>query len=144
LVQIRRSNRATQIDMTQAVRDELNSLEEEGLPGRVEIDEIAAKADYVDSAIGGIIDNILIGAIIAVIFLLLFLRNIRALFIIGLSIPASILLTILAMVLLDFSFNLASLIGLGLGIGMMVDASIVVLESIYKKKEQGLQNIEAV
>src|SRR5699024_3021099 len=54
------------------------------------------------------------------------------------------LLTILTMNFMDISFNLASLIGLGLGIGMMVDASIVVLESIYKKKEQGFPNVKAV
>src|SRR5699024_5443026 len=62
----------------------------------------------------------------------------------GLSIPASVLLTILTMTLLGYSFNLLSLVGLGLGIGMMVDASIVVLESIFNKKEQSYSNLDAV
>src|SRR5699024_9784313 len=92
----------------------------------------------------GVTSNILIGGIIAVMVLLLFLRNVRATVIIGLSIPASVLLTILTMTLLDYSFNLLSLVGLGLGIGMMVDASIVVLESIFKKKEQSYSNLDAV
>src|SRR5690625_4647285 len=48
------------------------------------------------------------------------------------------------MTFLDYSFNMLSLVGLGLGIGMMVDASIVVLESIFKKKEQGYSNLESV
>lgn len=144
LIQIGRVNNVTQIDMAEAVRAEIQSIKEEGLPTEIEISEIAAQADYVSSAIDGITENILIGGIIAMIVLLLFLRNMRATFIIGLSIPASILLTILTMTLFDYSFNIVSLIGLGLGIGMMVDASIVVLESIYKKKEQGFSNFDAV
>ncbi|MFD2130835.1 efflux RND transporter permease subunit [Pseudogracilibacillus auburnensis] len=143
LLQVGRADGYTQIDMTEAVRAEIKKINEEHSNG-ISISEIAAQADYVTSAIEGVVDNILIGGIIAIIVLLLFLRNIRATFIIGLSIPTSILLTILTMTLLDYSFNLLSLIGLGLGIGMMVDASIVVLESIFKKKEQGLSNLEAV
>lgn len=75
---------------------------------------------------------------------LVFLRNIRSTIIISISIPVSILLTFLVLILLGHSLNLISFVGLGLGIGMLVDASIVVLESIYKKKEQGLRNLEAV
>lgn len=143
VVQVGRANGFTQIDMTDAVRDEVKKIKKEYDNG-IQLHEVAAQADYVSNAIDGVTSNILIGGIIAIIVLLLFLRNIRATFIIGLSIPASVLLTILTMTLLDYSFNLLSLIGLGLGIGMMVDASIVVLESIFKKKEQGYSNIEAV
>ncbi|MGM8211523.1 efflux RND transporter permease subunit [Virgibacillus sp. W0430] len=144
LVQIGRVNDVTQIEMAEAVRNEIKNINNEGLLGNVKIEEIVAQADYVENAIAGMTDNILIGAIIAIVVLLLFLRNIRATFIVALSIPASILLTVLMLRLFDYSLNLASLIGLGLGIGMMVDASIVVLESIYKKKELGLNNKAAV
>ncbi len=143
LLQIGRSNGYTQIDMAEAIRAEVENIKRENDKG-IQVSEIAAQADYVSNAIDGVTSNILIGGIIAIIVLLLFLRNIRATFIIGLSIPASVLLTTLTMTLLDYSFNLLSLIGLGLGIGMMVDASIVVLESIFDKKEQGYANVEAV
>ena len=143
LLQIGRANGFTQIDMADSIRTEVENIKKEH-DNSIEISEIAAQADYVSNAIDGVVDNILIGGIIAIIVLLLFLRNIRATFIIGLSIPASVLLTVLTMTFLDYSFNLLSLVGLGLGIGMMVDASIVVLESIFKKKEQGFSNIEAV
>lgn len=143
LLQIGRSNGYTQIDMAEAIRAEVENIKKENDKG-IQVSEIAAQADYVSNAIDGVTSNILIGGIIAIIVLLLFLRNIRATFIIGLSIPASVLLTTLTMTLLDYSFNLLSLIGLGLGIGMMVDASIVVLESIFDKKEQGYANVEAV
>src|SRR5699024_3822793 len=144
LVQIGRTVDATQIDMAEAVRAEVEKIEQEGLPGNLKLEEIAAQADYVSNAIDGVSGNILIGGLIAIVVLMLFLRNTRATFIVTLSIPSSILLTILTMNFMDISFNLASLIGLGLGIGMMVDASIVVLESIYKKKEQGFPNVKAV
>lgn len=143
LLQIGRSNGYTQIDMAEAIRAEVENIKKENDNG-IQVSEIAAQADYVSNAIDGVTSNILIGGIIAIIVLLLFLRNIRATLIIGLSIPASVLLTTLTMTLLDYSFNLLSLIGLGLGIGMMVDASIVVLESIFDKKEQGYSNVEAV
>lgn len=143
LLQIERSDGFTQIDMADAIRAEVESIKKEHDNG-IEINEIAAQADYVSNAIDGVTSNILIGGIIAVIVLLLFLRNFRATVIIGLSIPASVLLTILTMTFLDYSFNLLSLVGLGLGIGMMVDASIVVLESIFNKKEQSYSNVDAV
>lgn len=144
LVQIGRSNGATQIDMTEAVRAEVEAIKQEDLQDNLKIEEIAAQADYVSNAIDGVSGNIIIGGLIAIIVLMLFLRNTRATLIVTLSIPSSILLTILTMGVMDISLNLASLIGLGLGIGMMVDASIVVLESIYKKKEQGYPNVKAV
>ncbi|MEW9502481.1 efflux RND transporter permease subunit, partial [Jeotgalibacillus marinus] len=103
-----------------------------------------APADYIEEAINGVTDNIITGAVVALVILLLFLRNIRATIIIALSIPTSVLLTFTSMWLLDYSFNMLSLIALGLGIGMMVDSSIVILESIYRKKEEGLANAEAV
>src|SRR5690625_2752601 len=143
LLQIGRANGFTQIDMAEAIRSEVKEINKEFDNG-ITVNEIAAQADYVSNAIDGVMSNILIGGIIAVIVLLLFLRNFRATFIIGLSIPASILLTIITMTLLDYSFNLLSLIGLGLGIGMLVDAAIVVLESIFKKKELGYANKRAV
>lgn len=143
-VRIGRVADVTQIDMAAAVREEIKNIEDEGLIKDFELNEMVAQADYVQESIDGVSSNILIGGVIAVLILLLFLRNIRATIIVGISIPTSILLTFLSMWVLDYSFNMLTLIGLGLGIGMMVDSSIVILESIYRKKEQGLRPLEAV
>ncbi|HLU23210.1 MAG TPA: efflux RND transporter permease subunit [Bacillaceae bacterium] len=143
-VQIGRTSDVTQIEMAEAIREEIQKIKDEGLVNGFEINELVAQADYVKEAIDGITSNIIIGGILAIVILLLFLRSISATFIISISIPTSILLTFLTMWILDYSFNMLSLISLGLGIGMMVDASIVILESIYKKKEQGLAGMEAV
>lgn len=143
-VQVGRVADATQIEMAEAVREEIKQIREEGLVSGVELNEMVAQADYVKDSIDGVTSNILIGAAIAVAILMLFLRNIRATLIVGLSIPTSVLLTFASMWVFGYSFNMLTLIGLGLGIGMMVDSSIVILESIYRKKELGIKNFEAV
>ncbi|WP_237718751.1 efflux RND transporter permease subunit [Alkalibacillus haloalkaliphilus] len=142
--QIGRVSDVTQIEMASAVRSEIEDIHQEGLVEGFEVNELVAQADYVESSLDGVTQNIIIGGILALAVLLVFLRNIRATLIIGLTIPTSILLTFTAMWLIDYSFNILTLIALGLGIGMMVDASIVILESIYRKKEQGFEKLEAV
>ncbi|MGA9224905.1 MAG: efflux RND transporter permease subunit, partial [Mesobacillus sp.] len=143
-VQVGRVSDATQIEMAEAVRAEIKKIREDDLIKGFELNEMVAQADYVKESIDGLTSNILIGGGIAVVVLLLFLRNIRATLIVGLSIPTSVLLTFAAMWMFGYSFNILTLIGLGLGIGMMVDSSIVILESIYRKKERGLSNFESV
>lgn len=143
-IQIGRVADVTQIEMADAIRNEIKEIRSDGLVKGFELNEMVAQADYVQDSIDGVSSNIMIGGVIAVIILLLFLRNIRATIIVGISIPTSILLTFLAMWVLDYSFNMLTLIGLGLGIGMMVDSSIVILESIYRKKEQGLKPLASV
>ncbi|MCG3087234.1 efflux RND transporter permease subunit [Sporosarcina cyprini] len=143
-IQIGRANGATQLDMAKAVRAEVDKIQEKGLVKDFELNEMVAQADFVQESIDGVADNILIGSIVAVAILLLFLRNVRATLIIGISIPTSVLLTFLTVYLLGYSLNMLTLIGLGLGIGMMVDSSIVILESIYRQKELGLGKLDAV
>lgn len=143
-IEIGRPNGYTQIDLAEAVREEVQAIHDEGLVEGFQFNEVVAQADYVSDSIDGVSNNVIIGGILALVVLMLFLRNVRATFIVGLTIPISILLTFAVMWMLDYSFNMLSLIALGLGIGMMVDASIVILESIYRKKEQGLKGTEAV
>ncbi|QGH33349.1 MMPL family transporter [Gracilibacillus salitolerans] len=144
MIQIGRVADVTQIEMAHAVRAEIKEIRDEGLINGFELHEVVAQADYVEDSLNGVTANILIGGILSIFILFLFLRNIRATFIIGFAIPTSILLTFIAMWLFDYSFNILTLIGLGLGIGMMVDSSIVILESIYRKKEQGFDKLEAI
>ncbi|QDP39318.1 efflux RND transporter permease subunit [Radiobacillus deserti] len=143
-VQVGRAADVTQIEMADAIRAEIDHIRDENLLNGFELNEIVAQADYVQESIDGVTSNILIGGIIAIVILLLFLRNVRATLIVGISIPTSVLLTFVAMALFDYSLNILTLIGLGLGIGMMVDSSIVILESIYRKKEQGIPAFDAV
>lgn len=144
MVEVGRQDGTSQSDMTQAVRHELNEIQKDGLIDGFKLNETIAHADFVNDSLKDVTINILIGGLVAIIVLLLFLNNFRATLIISLSIPISILLTMIAMSLLGYTINLLTLIGLGLGIGMMVDSSIVILESIYRKKQEGFSNIDAV
>ncbi|WP_280770879.1 efflux RND transporter permease subunit [Salipaludibacillus daqingensis] len=143
-VEIGRADSYTQLDMAEAVREEVKLIEEEGSVNGFALNELVAQADYVQEAIDGVTQNVLIGGAIAIAILFMFLRNFRATLIVGISIPLSILLTFSTMWILGYSFNMLSMIALGLGIGMMVDASIVILEAIYRKKEQGFKGVDAV
>ncbi|MFC4401573.1 efflux RND transporter permease subunit [Gracilibacillus xinjiangensis] len=143
-LQIGRTPEATQVEMAKAVRSEIEEMRKEGLLDKYDLNEVVAQADYVEEALNGVTSNVFIGGLLSIVILLIFLRNVRATVIIGISIPTSILLTFISMWLLDYSFNILSLIALGLGIGMMVDSSIVILESIIRKKEQGLPHKEAI
>ena len=97
----------------------------------------ADRSLFIESSIKEVLNTALIGGFLAVIILFLFLRDARATVIVGISIPVSILITFAPLKLAGISMNIMSLGGLALGIGMLVDSSIVVLESIYRCKEEG-------
>ncbi|MFS0690887.1 efflux RND transporter permease subunit [Sporosarcina sp. 179-K 8C2 HS] len=143
-IQVGRVANVTQIDMAKVVRVEIQKMRDEGLVKGFTLNEMVAQADIVQESIDSVVVNILIGSIVAIAILLLFLRNVRATLIIAVSIPTSVLLTFLTVYMLGYSLNMLTLIGLGLGIGMMVDSSIVILESIYRQRELGHAKLEAV
>ncbi|QDI92619.1 efflux RND transporter permease subunit [Salicibibacter halophilus] len=143
-LQIGRSDDVTEVEMTEAVRAEVEDMKAEGLPGGVDLEEMLATADYINNDLRDIQTNVLYGGILALLVLFTFLRSIRATAIVGISIPLSLLLTFSMMWLMDYSINVMTLLALGLGIAMMVDASIVILESIYRKMQLGFPKFEAV
>ncbi len=95
------------------------------------------QSHFIEQAIGEVRNAALIGGLLAIFVLFLFLRDLRSTLIIATSIPLSVIATFLLMYRLDISLNIMSLGGLTLGIGMLVDNSIVVLESIFRKKSAG-------
>ena len=98
---------------------------------------VADRSIFIDNSIQEVVKTAILGGILAVIVLLLFLRDIRTTSIIAVSIPISILVTFAPLNILQVSLNIMSLGGLAMGIGMLVDSSIVVLESIYRCREEG-------
>ncbi len=93
---------------------------------------------YIDMVIGSVLQNLVFGAILAILILLLFLRDIRPTFVIACSIPISILTAIVLMYFSGVTMNVISLSGLALGVGMLVDNSIVVIENIYRMRNEGI------
>lgn len=92
---------------------------------------------YIDMIIGSVLQNLIFGAVLAILILLLFLKDIRPTFVIACSIPISILTAVVLMYFSGVTMNVISLSGLALGVGMLVDNSIVVIENIYRMRNEG-------
>ncbi|MEK7465801.1 MAG: efflux RND transporter permease subunit [Planctomycetota bacterium] len=107
------------------------------LPAGIQATILTDQSTFVRSAIDAVYSAAWQGALLAVIVLFLFLRSLTDTLIIGVSIPLSIVTTFGAMHLCGISLNVMSLGGLALGVGMMVDASIVVLDSIARCRDEG-------
>ncbi len=114
-----------------------------GLAARIHKEEgarlklVADRSLFIESSIKEVRNTAILGGLLAILILYLFLRNVKSTAIIGVSIPISLLVTFAPLNLLDVSLNIMSLGGLALGIGMLVDSSIVVLESIFRCREEG-------
>ncbi|UCF65159.1 MAG: efflux RND transporter permease subunit [bacterium] len=107
------------------------------LPDNLELYLLTDQSIFIGNSIDEVKNTAIIGGILAVIVLFFFLNNLRTTLIVGLSIPISIVATFAPMKLFDVSLNIMSLGGLALGIGMLVDNSIVVSESIFRCREEG-------
>lgn len=113
------------------------------LPEGVEVQSLTDRSLFIKSSIDEVRNTAIIGGMLAIIVLYLFLRNILSTFIIGVAIPVSVIATFAPMYIFNVSLNIMSLGGLALGIGMLVDNSIVVLESIFRCREEGDSITEA-
>ncbi len=113
------------------------------LPEGAELEMLSDRSNFIKNSIDEVQSSALIGGGFAVLVLFIFLRNIVHTLIIGLTIPVSIIATFAPMFIFDVSLNIMSLGGLALGVGMLVDNSIVVLESIFRCREEGDDMVRA-
>lgn len=109
----------------------------------VEVRTVMDQSVFIEEAIKNVAINALIGGLLAIFILYIFLKNIRSTFIIATSIPVSIIFTFILIYFNDITLNLMILGGLALGVGMLVDNSIVVLENIYRYRELGESRAQA-
>lgn len=103
-----------------------------------ELQVVSDFSKFIVGAIDNVKQEIYYGGILAFIVLFFFLASVRNIFIIGITIPTSLLLTIILMYLFNISFNIISLGGIAVGVGMLLDNSIIVVENITRYKEMGL------
>ncbi len=113
------------------------------LPHGARLELLSDQSGFIENSIREVQINALIGGAMAVLVLFVFLRNVVHTLIVGLTIPVSIMATFAPMYMFDVSLNIMSLGGLALGIGMLVDNSIVVLESIFRCREEGDDLVQA-
>jgi len=107
------------------------------LPAGVSLTTVYDTSKIIRQSLSSVTSSALLGALLAMIILFVFLRSIKSTIIIGLSIPISLLVTIMMMYFLGLTLNIMTLAGLTLGIGMIVDSSIVILENIFRYREKG-------
>ena len=123
------------VEVARGVHKELELITRD-IP-HIEIIPIIDTSDYIQRSIANVGSSAVYGGILAVLVLLLFLRNLNSTFIIATAVPVSIIATFALMYFSGFTLNLMTLGGLALGIGMLVDNAIVVLENIYRMRESG-------
>jgi HAE1 family hydrophobic/amphiphilic exporter-1 len=124
--------------VTQGLNEAIANLNAGPLAERGMVLEIAfIESDYIEDAISLVTRNIFVGGLLAIATLLLFLRSISSTTVIAMAIPVSVIGTFLAMTLLGRNINVVSLAGLAFAVGIIVDASIVVLENIYRHMQMG-------
>lgn len=128
-------------DVTDRVLRRMESLSaaEEGL----HVTTLMDQGIYIDMIVGSVLQNIIVGGILAILILLLFLKDIRPTIVIACSIPVSVIFAVALMYFSGITLNVISLSGLALGIGMLVDNSIVVIENIYRMRSLGISPKEA-
>ena len=130
---------------TSAVCDNINttlkelSEENEGL----NFTNLYSQGDYIAIVINSVLQNLLLGALLAIIILFLFLRDIKPTVIVACSIPISVVFAIVLMYFRGVTLNMISLSGLAIGVGMLVDNSVVVIENIYRLRGLGYSAIQA-
>ncbi len=109
----------------------------------IRIDKTMDTADFINAAIRNVQSAAAVGGVLAVVVLLLFLRSLTSTMIIGVAIPISVVATFALMYFNGFTLNTVSFGGLALGVGMLVDNAIVVLENIYRHREAGKPPMKA-
>ncbi len=114
-------------------------LKEQGL----KIEQVYDETVYVNSSIDLVMQNIYVGGTLAIIILMVFLRSWRPTAVVAMSIPVSVIGSFVAMAALGRSLNVVSLAGIAFAVGMVVDAAIVVLENIYRLRQEGKSRTEA-
>ena len=133
---VRQQSGANVVDLAEGVRSRLDDLRDE-MPPDVEITIVNDNSRWIEDSIHEIIFNIEFGTLLAVLVIFLFLLDIRPTFITSLSIPISVIATFTIMKFLGFTINFMTLLGLSLAVGILIDDSIVVVENIYRKIEEG-------
>lgn len=123
-------------DVTDRIYEKIDSLKKTN--ENLEVSVLMDQGIYIDMIVDSVLNNMIVGAILAIIILLLFLKDIKPTLVIAVSIPISVIFAVVLMYFSGVTLNMISLAGLALGIGMLVDNSIVVIENIYRMRSEGL------
>ncbi|MBX6378289.1 MAG: efflux RND transporter permease subunit, partial [Clostridia bacterium] len=141
-ISVQKQSGANTVQVADRVRAAMGELQA-ALPPGAELKVAWDQSDFIKDSIRAVVQHTLEGAVLAVAILYLFLRNVRSTLVIGLAIPISILGAFILIRFAGLTLNLISMGGLALGVGRLVDDSIVALENIYRHRERGEGRMEA-
>lgn len=141
LLSIFKSSTSSTSTVSKKILSAFDKLEEkyEGL----ELNSMMNQGEYISTILESVLQSILLGAALAIIVLALFLKDVKPTFVVAFSIPFSVLFAIIIMYFTGINLNVMSLAGLCIGIGMLVDNSIVVMENIYRLRHKGIPAAQA-
>ncbi len=141
LLSFQKQSTASTAEVSDEIEDIMAEIEEENAD--VNFTSLMDQGQYIDMVIQSVLSNLIYGGILAIFVLAIFLKDIRPTFIVACSIPFSLMCAITAMYFTDITLNIISLSGLSLGVGMLVDNSIVVIENIYRLRSEGVPAAKA-
>ncbi len=140
-ISIQKQSGTNTVQVADKINEEIEKLRNE-FPD-LGITVVMDQSEFIKQSINNVIKNAMVGALLAVIILYLFLRNMRTTFIIGTAIPISVIATFVLIYFNGITLNMMTLGGLALGVGMLVDNAIVVLENIYRYMQDGYSRKDA-
>jgi len=138
---VQKQTDANTVNVVNLVKDEVKKLKAEY--SDLDINLIFDQGEFIEFSLSSVANNAIIGGILAIIILFVFLKNIRSTFVVATAIPISIIATFVLIYFSGTTLNIVSLGGLALGVGMLVDNAIVVIENIFRYRTEGYGRIEA-
>ena len=139
-----RETGANVIEVMEGIKEAIRELNEGVLTDRgLMMEQVYDETEYINSAIGLLQQNFILGGLLTTIVLLIFLRSLRSTFVIALAIPTSVAGTFLLLNLFGRSLNVVSLAGMAFAVGMLVDNAIVVLENVFRRYQSGERRFDA-
>lgn len=141
LVTMQKQSGCSTGDVTDALEERFDKLESEN--DGLHISVLMNQGVYIDLVVDAVVQNLLLGGLLAILILLFFLWDLRPTLIVACSIPLSVVAAIVAMYFSGVTLNIISLSGLALGVGMLVDNSVVVIENVFRLKQMGYSTKKA-
>ncbi|PQA92022.1 acriflavin resistance protein [Chryseobacterium shigense] len=143
LLQVKKQSDANAVSVSEAIQKTIANVQDNYKTQGIKINIVDDTTDFTLEAADHVIFDLFLAIILVAVVMLLFLHNIRNAFIVMVSIPMSLIATVIGMYLMGYTLNLMSLLGLSLVVGILVDDAIVVLENVYRHMEMGKSRIRA-
>ncbi len=141
-LEVRRQSGRNTVEVAQAIRTELDGIRALAPPG-VRIVTARDTSLFIEAAANDVFDDIILGVVLVIIVTLAFLLSFRATLIVAMAMPTALISSFFAFYVMDFTINMMTLMALSISVGLLVDDAIVVLESIYRKLDEGHPPMEA-